>query len=103
MKVTLTREPWNDAYEVRIGFHAGRVVSYASGVDERGAIIWAQAEEGVNVPVFLSLREDVVEAFARALGDVTQASDATVEALKDTKQVRDRLLALVESAWEQPA
>jgi hypothetical protein len=97
MRAWITREPWLDHYEVRLVTGAGRTSAAAVGVDERGNIIWSEIEEMAQVAPFLVLRDDVLEALARAAGEVTQASDQTIEALNDTRSVRDRLLSLVES------
>lgn len=97
MRAWLTREPWNDTYELRLVVEAGRRYLKATGVSETGEIVWEDAAELTPVKPFLKLRQDAVEAIVRALSDVTQSSDQTVAALKDTQQVRDRLLTLVET------
>ena len=100
MKAWLTRDPWRDTYELRLGYQAGKYTAYAKGITDHGDIIWENIDAAAEVPVFLLLREDVVEALIRSALEVTQASDATVEALKDARTIRDRLLVLVEKGWE---
>lgn len=99
MRAFLTREPWNDTFELRLAYVAGRVTGYAAGVDERGEIVWEQTDDGAAVPAFLHLREDVIEALAKELGVHVPSADATVVHLKDALAVRDRLLTLVEEGW----
>ena len=57
---------------------------------------WEEVEEGSLPEPTLRLRQEVFEAIAVEMGHHTQASNATVEALRDTREVRDRLLTLVE-------
>ncbi len=73
-------------------------------IGENGEAIWvavdpSEAAGGTEPPRLLTLRYEVWDALQREVGRHTQATDATVEALRDTRQVRDRLLTLVER-WE---
>lgn len=101
-RVFIDSVPWRDSVDVRIAVKAGRVTQYAKGIEDamgQPRIVWATTEDGAEVPVFLSLQRDVLEALAKALGEFVPAVDATVEALKDARGVRDRLLVLVEEGW----
>ena len=99
MRAWFTREPWEDHYAVRLAadFERG-VYAHATGVDESGHIVFTEkgSPSGQIVEPFLYLRYDVMEAFGKALSQITQSSDQTLDALKDTREVRDRLLVLVE-------
>jgi hypothetical protein len=101
VKVWIERRAGFLPYEVCIGSQAGKWVQYAAGVNEDGSIRWETQDWDKEVPVFLSLEPTVLEALARAIGDVTQTSDATRDHLSDARATRDRLLALVEKGWEQ--
>lgn len=52
-------------------------------------------------PPTLRLPVPAFEALVREAGTTTQASDATVEALRDTREIRDRLLTMVEKRWSE--
>jgi hypothetical protein len=99
VRAFLTREPWSDTFELRLGYTAGKYGFYASGVDIDGQIIWAQRDESAQIPAFLKLRADVIEALAKELGMHVPAAEATVVHLKDALAIRDRLLTLVEEGW----
>lgn len=62
---------------------------------------WVKTEYGQVVPPTYRLRAEAFEALSVAMGSYTQSSDATVDALKDSRMVRDRLLKLVEDGWTQ--
>lgn len=66
--------------------------------DFSGNSKWVQTKwgEGPAKPT-LTLGEREFEALTRAMGQHTQSSDATVEALKDARVVRDRLLTMIEN------
>jgi hypothetical protein len=48
----------------------------------------------------LILEREILEVLLRASAEKVPPSDATVDALKDTRAVRDRLLAMVERAYQ---
>ena len=99
VKCWITNEPWMDAYQVRMGALAGSRALHASGVDDRGHIIWTEHDDGEQVEPWLVIGEGELEAIARAVGERTQTNDETRAALKDTREIRDRLLKLVEEGW----
>lgn len=55
----------------------------------------AQGELLPDEPTFV-FPESMLEAIVKESSGFVQASDATVDALKDAREVRDRLLAIVE-------
>lgn len=55
--------------------------------------------QGASMPVFLHLPRDVFKAMVGAGVDYLPPSAATDAALKDTREVRDRLLGMVEQAF----
>lgn len=100
--VFIDSQPWRDSVDIRIAVRAGRLTQYAKGIEEafgQPQIVWDTTEETGDIPVFLTLRRDVLEALAKALGEFVPATDATVEALKDARTTRDRLLTLIEEGW----
>ena len=63
-----------------------------------GVIEWQEVAQGAEMIPFLRLP---IEAFAQIMAagaDILPPSAATVEALRDTREVRDRLLTMVERA-----
>lgn len=52
--------------------------------------------EGTKTEPTFSLRRDWLEAFVKEASKIPTADDATVAHLKDTRETRDRLLAIVE-------
>ena len=54
---------------------------------------WKAAKQGEEIKPFLRLQPDLYEAIANAMLGITHADP---NYLKDTQQVRDRLLTLVE-------
>jgi len=98
VRAWFTRQPWLDYYELRLASGGNGTTFAATGLSEDGQIVWERLEDELSiVPVLMRVPVDVAESFGRALGEITQASDQTVEALKDTRDVRDRLLTLVET------
>lgn len=67
---------------------------------EPGGEVILQTFEDMSVqpPPSFILPEDALKALVAAASDVLPPSDATVDALKDARVVRDRLLTLVEQA-----
>lgn len=58
---------------------------------------WEKLEEGTAHPEpTLTLRADYWEAIVTAAAKTLPVTDTALEALKDTRQVRDRLLTLIE-------
>lgn len=73
--------------------------AHMARLDEHGRIgSWEPVERQARLPDTPTIRfdEEVLEGILREAGKVMQATDATVDALADTRQVRDRLLKLIE-------
>ncbi len=98
-RVAIIHKNWMDAVDIFIVSDGPdrHVMSFK----EDGKTEWVPYEEFAEPPPTMTLRYDVWDAFQKAVGQHTQASDATVEALRDTRAVRDRLLALIEAGWER--
>lgn len=75
----------------------GSILAYTLG--ERGAWERHDVAPGAEMPVFLFLPQQAFEALMGAGVDFLPPSAATDAALKDAREVRDRLLGLVESAF----
>lgn len=104
MNVIIERVPFrHDTYDVCIAQRAGRKVIYASGTGDDGELEWTTIDEGASFEPLFRCSKDVLEGLARALNDVTQSSDQTLEALADARQTRDRLLTMIEGAWDRQA
>lgn len=92
MIVQLHRSPIRPDFDVHVADDRHRLAA----VLEDGRLVWREVAENEEWPVFVRLPPEVLEALARAAANVVPATDATVEALADTRMVRDRLLAIVE-------
>lgn len=93
----IIREPWRDSVDLYLirDSHRGPEAAVES---RDGGLSWEPVDEGAKPSTpLLSLPTEVVEKLARALHGVVPASDATQEHLKDAREVRDRLLALIET------
>lgn len=79
----IVRHPWSRDYEILMGGD-GRIV-----YDEEHAV-------GTEMPTLLRLTREEFEALARAILEEERPEDATLDALKDARVVRDRLLSMLE-------
>ncbi len=93
IRAFIKRVDWLDAVDVYV-FARGSE-NYALVIED-GMETWKTFPEGTEPPRLMRLKPHVWDAIQREAGRHTQASDATVEALRDTREVRDRLLTLVE-------
>lgn len=98
MKAWIDFIPWQRRYEVRLAKEAGPKIFAAAKIEDR-QIVWEEQHERDEVEPVLYLEPFAFEALMRAAGEYTSTSDATVQHLKDSNVVRDRLLTLVEAAW----
>ena len=96
LRAVLVREPWLDHYRLYLGgtganhFMAERV--------EDGRIVYKQiARDEYESSPLLTLSQDEVDALAKALLSESRPEDATLDALKDARSVRDRLLSMMEA------
>jgi hypothetical protein len=78
----------------------GQTRQSALGIDDDGNIVYGPAVVGAEIPVFIRLRDEELQALAKAFLEEAHPEDATIEALKDTRAIRDRLLALIEARWK---
>lgn len=76
------------------------------GVGEDGHLLMRNIEDGAALPApSFILPGQALEALVREATKVLPPSDATVDALKDAREMRDRLLAMVERTqdlWTRP-
>ena len=70
-----------------------------SAVTNANGMRWVEVEDGDFPPPLLDIPTDMWIAMAGELQSVSVATDATSAHLDDAKEVRDRLLVLVEGAW----
>lgn len=96
LRAFLTHEPWNDRYELRISSVAGRYTHAAVRV-ESGRIVYEETDEGATVDPVLVLCEAEIVALSNALFADLKPENATLDALKDARSVRDRLLSMLEA------
>lgn len=99
MKVFIESHDWRERVDIRIGDRYGKNIQYAHSLTPEGDIVWKTTSENSEMPVFLSANREVLQALAEALGTFIPGNDQTVEALKDARTTRDRLLTLVEKGW----
>jgi hypothetical protein len=98
MKAWIERRPGRLEYSVALGESRANETIAATGLDEGGRIVWTEiGRAGAEIPFFLHVDPETLEAIVRASSDAVPASDATTSHLKDAIGVRDRLLAMVES------
>lgn len=98
VRAWVTAHPWNDVYELRLVHDAGGRY-YAASV-EGGEFKYVEVGEGSQVEPAMRLGEGEIDALLEALKQQAKPVDATVEALRDTKEIRDRLLTLIERRWK---
>lgn len=90
-------DPAMDGYEVRLGVDTGRGILPITIVD--GHLAYGKLlDYNERMPVTLTLNSHDYEALRRALiGEAINHDDA----LRDTRDVRDRLLSMVEKVIEK--
>jgi hypothetical protein len=91
VRAVLIREPWNLDYQLLVGGSRFR----AKGI-ENGRIVYEECDEAVQHDPILVLSREELEAIAKAILAEERPEDATVDALKDARTTRDRLLAMLE-------
>lgn len=94
LRAVLHREPWLDSYELYLGGR-GAHPFMATRIENCRIVYETQDEAAVNEPL-LRLSQDEVDALAKCLLAEARPEDATLDALKDARAVRDRLLAMLE-------
>lgn len=87
--------PWDDAYELRLVSQSGSR-DYAATEVLDGRFKYELIAEGARVEPVLRFGSGEVDALLEALKQHARPSDATVDALRDTRELRDRLLGLIE-------
>lgn len=77
--------------------HSGEV--WLGNPTETGSIEWERAESGIEKSPFMYIDDEIASAMYRALGEepVRTRSDLTLDHLRDTMAVRDRLMNWVET------
>ena len=97
IRCIIERKPWLDSYDVRMG-DGGPSAYHAESVGEDGYIVYRTTNDpSTDVPPFLRLSRSELEALAKAILAEERPEDATVDALKDARGVRDRLLSMLEA------
>jgi hypothetical protein len=94
LRAVVVNEPWQDSYGVILG-STGHRPFLAESV-EGGRIVYKDIPDGVDAKPFLTLSRSELDALSRALLADARPEDATLDALKDSRVTRDRLLALIE-------
>ncbi|MFN8623403.1 MAG: hypothetical protein U0869_21915 [Chloroflexota bacterium] len=102
MKATLTWDPLHDAYALRVVAHHGDAV--VPGQVRDGVLVFPgePLPHGAEVPPALVLHGPAAQVVIRAVRDANVVDGSSVEHLRDTVQVRDRLLTLVERLADPP-
>ena len=96
IRAFIERKPWLDSYDVWLGDPGPR--SYiAEKVGEDGHIVYRETDPGAVQEPFLRLTHSELEALAKAILETERPEDATLDALKDARSVRDRLLTMLEA------
>ena len=99
----LTNEPWRDSFDLRIVVdHGPGHVFAATGLDRysdgTAVLKYEKVDDNAQIDPVLTLRGGEIDALLDALKEHAKPVDATVDALRDTREVRDKLLALVDRA-----
>lgn len=96
IRCVIERKPWLDGYDVWLGDPGPR--SYiAESVGPDGYIVYRESDPAVVTEPFLRLTHSELEALSKAILATERPEDATLDALKDARAVRDRLLSMLEA------
>lgn len=95
MRAHVENRWYEGAWEITLVEHGRGPNGWAYSYED-GNLIPNEVKPGGTVPATLVLPYEAVEAIVAALPGKVTASDATLDALVDTRGTRDRLLALVE-------
>jgi hypothetical protein len=102
VRATVEVNPFTRGYEIRMATGPAESFAVAVGLDPNGQVIYEGADPGGEIKPLIRLSFDEWDAIARALGETTQTSDATRDALEDVRKTRDRLLSIVEVVMTNP-
>ena len=95
VKAWLEAHPWLDCFTLRLVSDAGGRYYAATEIVD-GSFKYEPVEEGAMVEPVLKLGAGEIDALLEALKQHAKPVDATVDALRDTREVRDRLLSMIE-------
>jgi hypothetical protein len=97
LRAHIERRPEREAVDLFI------LRDYGAGLQELivgpdGERQWIDVRPGVHARPLVQMAYDEFDALADAIQGVTRASSQTIDALADTREVRDRLLTMIEQS-----
>ncbi len=102
IKAWIEREPWMDRYSLYLGIPDAVGDHHATGFEpslsgSSTVIRYEKRDEGTRIEPLLTFTPAEYEAISRAFLADERPEDATRDALKDARTVRDRLLGMMEA------
>lgn len=102
MKAHIENDWMRDALKVWIYQPAERGATQIIGFDENGEALLQVIEPGVQPGPSMVLPRAALEALVATASGVLPPSEVTVDAMRDARETRDRLLTLVERLTPAP-